>query len=62
VRIVDIQYFKGAKIKTLSAMHDLRAMSEKTLEYAIEMFENDTDVNSNSQPSLGDFQLLIITN
>ena len=49
MHIVDIQYFKGSKIKTLSAMHDLRAMYEKTLEYAIEMFENDTDDNGNFQ-------------
>lgn len=30
-------------------MHDLRAMYEKTLEYAKEMFENDTDDNGNFQ-------------
>lgn len=46
---IDIQYFKGAKIKTLSAMHDLRAMYEKTLEYATEMFKNDTDDKGNFQ-------------
>lgn len=40
---------KVQKIKTLSAMHDLRAMYEKTLEYAKEMFENDTDDNGNFQ-------------
>lgn len=49
MHIIDIQYFKGAKIKTLSAMHDLRAMYEKTLEYAKEMFENDTDDTGNFQ-------------
>lgn len=49
MHIIDIQYFKGVKIKTLSAMHDLRTRYEKTLEYAKEMFENDTDDNGNFQ-------------
>jgi len=49
VHMIDFQYFKGAKIKTMSAMHDLRAMYEKTLEYAAEVFRNDTDANGNFQ-------------
>ena len=49
VHTIDAQYFKGAKIKTMSAMHDLRAMYEKTLEYAAEVFRNDTVDNGNFQ-------------
>ena len=33
----------------MSAMRDLRAMYEKTLEYAAEVFRNDTDANGNFQ-------------
>jgi hypothetical protein len=47
--MIDVQHSKGAKIKTMSAMHDLRAMYEKTLEYAAEVFRNDTDANGNFQ-------------
>jgi hypothetical protein len=49
VLVKDVQYFKGAKIKTMSAMHDVRASCIKTLEYAAEVFRNDTDANGNFQ-------------
>jgi hypothetical protein len=41
----EFQYFKGVKIKPISAIHDLRAMYEMTLEYAAEVFRNDIDDN-----------------
>jgi hypothetical protein len=47
--MIDFQYFKDAKIKTMSAIHGLRAMYEKTLEHAAEVFRNDTDANGNFQ-------------
>jgi hypothetical protein len=47
--MIDVQYFKGAKTKTMSAMQALIAICKKTLEYAAEVFRNDTDDNGNFQ-------------
>ena len=47
--VIDIQCFKGKKIKTKSAMHDLRAMYEKTLEYAADVIRYNTDDKGNFQ-------------
>jgi hypothetical protein len=45
--MTDFQCFKFEKIKTTSAMHDLRAMCRMTLVYAVDVFRNDTDDNGN---------------
>jgi hypothetical protein len=37
------QYFKGVKIKNNDAMHDLKAMYNKTLAFAIKIFEDDVN-------------------
>ena len=49
VHMIDVQYFKGAKIKTMSVMHDLRAKYEKTLEYAADVIRYNTDDKGNFQ-------------
>ncbi len=49
VHIIDFQYFAVAKTKTMSARHDLSLMYEKTLDYAAEVFRNDTDDNGSFQ-------------
>jgi hypothetical protein len=47
--MVSIQYFKGAELKTMSAIDGLRVMHEKTLWYAAEFFRKDTDDNGKFQ-------------
>ena len=49
MHFIDGQYLKGAKNNKTRPMHDLRAMYEKTLEFASEMFEHDTDDHGNFQ-------------
>jgi len=47
--MIGVQYFKGAEIKTMSAMHDLRAMYEKTLKCTAWVFRNGTDAHGSFQ-------------
>lgn len=47
VQITDIQYFKVENNKILNAMHDLKAMYDKTLEFVTEIFEDDVDSDGN---------------
>ena len=47
MHFIDGQYLKGAKNNKTRPMHDLRAMYEKTLEFATEMFDHDTDDHGN---------------
>ncbi len=44
-----MQTFKGARIQTMRALLDLRANCEKTLEYAAEVFRNNTADNGHFQ-------------
>ena len=65
MHFIDGQYLKGAKINKTRPMHDLRAMYEKTLEIAQEVFNEDVnergDFNFKPRPSkMTDLQVIAL--